>query len=70
MGEVKLSKYALVAKLTSLGFKADIIDGLPYILDVSYDTAEKAIKSLGYEQSWGVKNGTFLVENCLSEGDE
>lgn len=67
MEEVKLSKYALVAKLTSLGFKADIIDGLPYILDVSYDTAEKAIKSLGYEQSWGVKNTNTNINMPIEE---
>lgn len=63
----KMSKYELIDKLTSLGFEAGIIDGLPYILNVPYDVAERAIKSLGYEQSWGVKNGTFMVENCMSE---
>ena len=62
-----MSKYELISKLQELGFEAAIIDGLPYILNVPYDVADRAIKALNYNGSWGVKNDTFLVENHMQE---
>lgn len=62
-----MSKYELISKLRDLGFEAEIIDRVPYILNVPYDVAERAIKALNYNRTWGVKNGTFLVENHMQE---
>ena len=50
-----MSKYELITRLETLGFQTAIIDSIPYILNVPYDVAERAINSLGYDRSWGVK---------------
>lgn len=62
-----MSKYELISRLRELGFEAEIIDRIPYILNVTYDVADRTIKVLGYNRTWGVKNGTFLVENHMNE---
>lgn len=50
-----MDKLELVIKLTEMGYKAEIIDGLPYILNVSYTQAEKLVKELGYKGSYGIR---------------
>lgn len=62
-----MSKHDLVDRLRGIGFEAAVIDGIPYILNVPYDVAERAFQSMGWNRSWGVKNGTFLVENHTQE---
>jgi hypothetical protein len=62
-----MSKYELISRLRELGFEAEIIDRIPYILNVTYDVADRTMKALNYNRTWGVKNGTFLVENHMNE---
>ena len=50
-----MDKLELIIKLTELGYKAEIIDGLPYILNVTYPKADKLIRELGYKGSYGVR---------------
>lgn len=50
-----MSKQELILKLTEIGYETQLIDGIPYILNVSYSKADKVIKDLGYKRSYGVK---------------
>lgn len=50
-----MNKQELILKLTEMGYKTQIIDGIPYILNISYSKADKVIKELGYKRSYGVK---------------
>lgn len=50
-----MSKQDLILKLTEMGYEAQLIDGIPYILNASYSKADKIIKELGYKRSYGVK---------------
>lgn len=58
-----MTKYALIARLEELGFQTAIIDSIPYILNVPYEVADRAIKALGYDRSWGVKTIKEEVTN-------
>lgn len=49
------SKQQLVDTLISAGYQAEIQEGIPYILGVSYEKADNLIKGLGYKGSYGVK---------------
>ena len=51
-----MNKLDLVIKLIELGYKAEIIDGLPYIIGLSYPKAEALVRGLGYEGSYGIRN--------------
>lgn len=51
-----MNKTELVAKLIELGHQAELIDGIPYILNMPYAKAGKIVKELGYRGSYGVKN--------------
>lgn len=50
-----MDKLELIIKLTEMGYKAELIDGLPYIIGLNYPQAEKLIKEIGYKGSYGVK---------------
>lgn len=50
-----MDKLELVIKLTEQGYKAELIDGLPYIIGLSYPQAEKLVKELGYKGSYGIR---------------
>ena len=51
-----INKIKLVARLIELGHQAEIIDGIPYILNMPYAKAGKVVNELGYKGSYGVKN--------------
>lgn len=51
-----MSKQEFIEKLTQLGYEAELIDGIPYILNESYSKAEKIVKELGYKRTYGIKN--------------
>lgn len=50
-----MDKLELVIKLIELGYKAEIIDGLPYIIGLNYPQAEKLVRGLGYKGSYGIR---------------
>ena len=50
-----MGKLELIIKLTELGYKAEMIDVLPYIVGVNYTWAEKLVKELGYKGSYGIR---------------
>lgn len=50
-----MSKLELIIKLTEQGYKAELIDGLPYIIGLSYPKAEALVRGLGYEGSYGIR---------------
>lgn len=50
-----MDKLELVIKLTEMGHKAELIDGLPYIIGLNYSQAEKLVKELGYKGSYGIR---------------
>ena len=62
-----MSKQELLTKLEEIGFQTTVDDGVPMIIGVPYDTAKKAFESMGWNRSWGVKNGNFMVENHMNE---
>ena len=51
-----MDKNKLITKVIELGHRAEIIDGIPYIINMPYSNADKLIKELGYVGSYGVKN--------------
>lgn len=51
-----MSKKELIEKLVSMGYEADMIDGIPYIFNLPYSKASKIIKEIGYKGSYGVKD--------------
>lgn len=50
-----MNKLELIIKLNEMGHKAELIDGLPYIIGVNYTQAEKLVKELGYKGSYGIR---------------
>ena len=57
-----MSKEELVNKLVELGYQAEMIDNIPYVLNVTYSKASKIVKEIGYVGTYGVKNGKGDVE--------
>lgn len=53
--EVYMDKLELIIKLTEMGYKAELIDGLPYIIGLNYQQTEKLVKELGYKGSYGIR---------------
>lgn len=53
--EVYMDKLELIIKLTEQGYKAELIDGLPYIIGLNYQQTEKLVKELGYKGSYGIR---------------
>lgn len=51
-----MSKKELIDKLASMGYEAEMIDGIPYIFNLPYLKASKIIKEIGYKGSYGVKD--------------
>ena len=51
-----MTKKELIDKLVSMGYEADMIDGIPYIFNLPYSKASKVIKVIGYKGSYGVKD--------------
>lgn len=50
-----MDKLELVIKLIEMSYKAEIIDGLPYIIGLNYPQAEKLVRELGYKGSYGIR---------------
>lgn len=50
-----MSKDELVKKVKDLGYEAEMIDNIPYILNLDYNTAKEIIKKLDYVGTYGVK---------------
>ena len=50
-----MTKKELIGKLASMGCEADMIDGIPYIFNLSYFKASKIIKEIGYKGTFGVR---------------
>lgn len=50
-----MTKKELVNKLTELGYTAELINGIPYIIGMPYAEADRIVKELGYIGSYGVK---------------
>ena len=50
-----MTKQELIDKLRTLGYQAEIVEGIPYIFNLPYSKADKVIKELGYKGSYGVK---------------
>ena len=48
-------KQEFINKAKENGYDTDYVDGIPYILNVSYETADKFVKQIGYMGSYGVK---------------
>lgn len=46
-------KDKLIHVLTVQGYEAQMINGIPYILNKTVDEAKEIIKSLDYNGSWG-----------------
>lgn len=57
-----MTKEELVTKLIELGYQAELIDNIPYVLNVTYSKASKIVKEIGYVGTYGVKNGKGDVE--------
>ena len=57
-----MTKIELVNKLVELGYQAEMIDNIPYVLNVTYSKASKIVKEIGYVGTYGVKNGKGDVE--------
>lgn len=57
-----MSKEELVNKLIELGYKAELIDNIPYLYNISYSKADKVIKDIGYIGTYGVKNGRGEID--------
>lgn len=57
-----MTKIELVNKLVELGYQAEMIDNIPYVLNISYKKASKVVKEIGYDGTYGVKNGKGDVE--------
>lgn len=51
-----MTKKELIEKLASMGYEAEMIDGIPYIFNLPYSKASKIIKEIGYKGSYGVKD--------------
>lgn len=62
-----MSAQAIANKLHEIGFETIVDNGVPYIIGVPYDTAKRAFESMGWNRSWGVKKGNFMVENHMNE---
>lgn len=54
-----MAKDELITKVKELGYNAAMIDGIPYILDVTYDKAQEIVKSLDYNSTYGVRSSNF-----------
>lgn len=52
-----MDKEELVERLVALGYKAEMIGGLPYIIGMNYPKAEALVKELGYKGSYGIRKG-------------
>lgn len=52
---MEMDKLELIIKLTELGYKAELIDGLPYIIGLNYPQTEKLVRELGYKGSYGIR---------------
>ena len=50
-----MGKQEFIDKLVVMGYKAEIIDGLPYIIGLSYPKADALVRGLGYEGSYGIR---------------
>ena len=50
-----MSKQELIEQLKTMGYEAEIVEGIPYIFNLPYPKADKIIKDLNYKGSYGVK---------------
>lgn len=62
-----MDKLELVIKLTEMGYKAEIIDGIPYIISLNYTQAEKLVKELGYKGSYGIRKELVWAKECIAQ---
>lgn len=66
-----MSKEELIEKLINLGYKAQMISGIPYILDVDVEVARDIIRGLNYNETWAVRVGNdFVSFDVLSEKED
>ena len=57
-----MTKIELVNKLVELGYQAELIGNIPYVLNIPYKKASKVVKEIGYDGTYGVKNGKGDIE--------
>lgn len=50
-----MSKKELIDKLVSMGYEAEMVDGIPYIFNLPYSKASKIIKEIGYKGTYGIR---------------
>lgn len=50
-----MTKYELVEKAIENGYKADIVDNIPYIYG-KYKEVDRFVKSIRYNGSYGIKS--------------
>ena len=64
------NKELLLNKLLDLGYKAQMINGIPYILGVDVESAKKIVRSLEYNGTWGVRTGDNMIMSKDEEEEE
>ena len=66
------NKELLLNKLLDLGYKAQMINGIPYILGVDVESAKEIINAFDYIGTWGVRTGggVIISKERGENGDE
>ena len=66
-----MNKENLIDKLTELGYKAQMINEIPYILGVDIESAKEIMNAIDYKGTWAVRTGNDSVSiDVINEKEE